>query len=105
MNFSFWPFLWFGLLGRLLILTEKKPHVRNFCAHESGAGNGHTNSMAPGIFWFFLLENPHALKISRFLGGLGFFGGGGGGANFVSMGAGIFLILESSLENPSKNPS
>ena len=40
---------------------------------------------APGIFGFFLLENPHAHKISRF-------GGGGlergGSANFIFMGVG-----------------
>ena len=36
---------------------------------------------APGIFWFFLLENPHAHKIPRFRGGggcWGFLEGGGG---------------------------
>ena len=48
---------------------------------------------APGIFRFFLLENPHAHKISPFRGGrgvLGFVGRGGGSANFISMGVGIF---------------
>ena len=52
---------------------------------------------APGFFWFFLLKNPHAHKILRFRGGwgeggvLGFSGKGGGSANFIFMGAGIFL--------------
>ena len=50
---------------------------------------------APGIFWFFLLENPHAHKIPPFRGGggSGFFqkGGGGGSANFIFMGVGIFF--------------
>ena len=34
---------------------------------------------APGIFWFFLLENPHAHKIPPFRGGgvVGFLEGGG----------------------------
>ena len=33
---------------------------------------------APGIFWFFLQENPHAPKIPPFRGGvLGFFKRGG----------------------------
>ena len=48
---------------------------------------------APGIFWFFLQENPHARKIPRFLGGSFFFfflWGGGGSANFIFMGTGIF---------------
>ena len=46
---------------------------------------------APGIFWFFLLENPHAHKNPPFKGGvvLGFFEGGGGGANYIFMGVGI----------------
>ena len=34
---------------------------------------------APGIFWFFLLENPHAHKIPPF-------GGGGGGSGFFQRG-------------------
>ena len=39
---------------------------------------------APGIFWFFLLENPHAHKIPPFRGGFWVFSeGGGGSANFI----------------------
>ena len=52
---------------------------------------------APGIFWFFLLENPHAHKIPPFRGGgwvLGFLEGGGGSANFIFMGVGIFPTEE-----------
>ena len=45
---------------------------------------------APGIFWFFLQENPHAHKIPAFRGVLGFFRRGGGSANFIFMGVGIF---------------
>ena len=46
---------------------------------------------APGIFGFFLLENPHAHKIPPFGGGSWFFWkGGGGSANFIFMGVGIF---------------
>ena len=45
---------------------------------------------APGIFWFFLLENPHAHKIPPFRGVLGFFRRVGGSANFIFMGVGIF---------------
>ena len=54
---------------------------------------------APGIFGFFLLENPHAHKIPPFRGGggRGFFGeGGGGSANFIFMGVGILPILRPS---------
>ena len=46
-------------------------------------------SWALGIFWLFLLENPHAHKIPRFRGRGGF--EGGGSANFIFMGAWIFL--------------
>ena len=46
---------------------------------------------APGIFAFFLQENPHAHKIPPFRGGVvGFFGRGGGSVNFIFMGVGIF---------------
>ena len=49
----------------------------------------------PGIFWFFLLENSHAHTIPRFRGGGGcwvFLEGGGGSADFIFMGVGIFPI-------------
>ena len=39
---------------------------------------------------FFLLENAYAHKIAGFR-GVGFWKGGGGSANFICMGAGIFL--------------
>ena len=46
---------------------------------------------APGIFWFFLLENPHAHKIPRLRGGVvGFLEGGGGSANLDFYGRGDF---------------
>ena len=47
---------------------------------------------APGILWFFLLENPHAHKIPRFRGGelVFFLEGGGASANLMFMGVGIF---------------
>ena len=49
---------------------------------------------ASEISWFFLLENPHAHRIPRFNGGgAGFRGGGGGSANFIFVGMGIFLII------------
>ena len=49
---------------------------------------------APGIFWFFLLENLHAHKIPPFRGGggVGFSWKGGWKCQFIFMGAGIFLI-------------
>ena len=51
---------------------------------------------APGISGFFLLEkfNPHAHKIPPFRGGGSWFfwKGGGGSADFIFMGVGIFPI-------------
>ena len=56
----------------------------------------------PGIFLFFLLENPPAIKFLVLGGGRGFFRKGGGVEvpSFIFMGVGIFPInsLES-LEN------
>ena len=46
---------------------------------------------APGIFWFFLLENSRAHKIPRFRGGGSWVSWKGeGSADFVFMGVGIF---------------
>ena len=46
---------------------------------------------APGIFWFFLLENPHAHKIPPFGGGvLGFSRRGGWKCQFYFYGRGDF---------------
>ena len=56
------------------------------------------------MFWFVLLENPHADKIPRFRGGWVFFWrGGGGSANFIFMGAGIFLTLKDLLFPKRRN--
>ena len=49
---------------------------------------------APCIFWFFLLENPHAHKIPPFRGGgVGVSWKGGWKCQFYFMVAGIFLII------------
>ena len=63
----------------------------------------------PGIFWFFLLENPHAAMPIKFLllgggGGVGvsWTGGGGGSANFIFMGAGIFPNYAGTSTSPFK---
>ena len=45
---------------------------------------------APRISAFLLKENLHVHKTPRFLGGV-FWVGGGGSADFIFMGAGIFL--------------
>ena len=68
---------------------------------DSGAGNDCANFMGAWKNALFLQEKP-CHKIPRFRGGiLGFFGGGGGGsADFIFMGAGIFLIIR----GPSQGP-
>ena len=63
-------------------------------------------SWAPGHFWFVLQENLHAPKLPRFRGGgcLGFFGEGRS-ADFVFMGAGIFLTyMRIKFSTPTPNP-
>ena len=46
----------------------------------------------PGFFFaFFLQENLRVHKIPRFSGGVFWVWGAGGGADFIFMGAGIFL--------------
>ena len=72
-------------------LSEKRD-VHKISARNSGAGNGCASLWAPGIFGFFLLENPHAHKIPPFRVGSWVFleGGGGGSANFIFTGMGIF---------------
>ena len=68
--------------------------------------------MAAPILWTpgknasFLQENLHAHKIPRFGGGgIWFFGGGGGSADFIFMGAGIFLNQEPLVGNARNNVS
>ena len=59
---------------------------------------------APGIFWFFLLENPHAHKIPPFKGGvLGFLEGGVEVAILFLWAWGFFrLILQTREDDISK---
>ena len=59
---------------------------------------------APGIF-VLSAGNPHAHKIPRFRGGQGswvFWTGGGGSADFIFMGVGIFLKFGGVLTSPKK---
>ena len=72
--------------------NQKKPDVCNFSARDSGAGNGLGQFYGHLAFLgLFVLENAHANKIPRFLGGgvgLGFLERGGGSANFI-----IFMVV------------
>ena len=76
------------------VLSSKKPHVRNFSARNSGAGNGRANFMGAWDFLLLSAGKPHAHIILPFWGGvLGFFRrGGGGSASFIFMSVGIFLM-------------
>ena len=60
---------------------RKNPRVRKIRVRNSGAGNGCANFM----------DASHVHKILRF--GGGFWGGGGGSADFIFMGARIFLTF------------
>ena len=67
---------------------------------NSGAGNGCVNFMDTWKNAFFLQEKTHVHKIPRFGGGgiLGFWGGRGS-ADFIFMGARIFLSFLTSGHN------
>ena len=72
------------------MVSEKKTSCPYFSARNSVAGNGCANFMGAWHFLFFLLESPHAYKIPRVRGVMGFLEGGGGSANVIFMGVGIF---------------
>ena len=71
---------------------QKNPRVRKICVRNSAAGNGCANFMDTWKNAFFLQEKPMSIKFRVFLGGGGVWEGGGGSANFIFMGARIFLI-------------
>ena len=64
-----------------------------FSARNSGAGNGCSNFMGAWKKCVFLQEKAMSIKFFVLGGGgvLGFGGGGGGSADFIFMGARIFL--------------
>ena len=79
---------------RRVLTIGKKPHVCNFSARNSGAGNGCANFMGA---WHFLAlsagKPPMPIKV-LVLGGGGFWNfflkRGGESAKFIFMGVGIF---------------
>ena len=76
---------------RLLVLknTQKNPRVRKIRVRNSGAGNGCANFMDAWKNASVLQEKAMSLVLR---GGGGILGlGGGGSADFIFMGAGIFL--------------
>ena len=84
--------------------VQKNPRVRKFlCANwklaNSGAGNGGANFYGRLEFLCsFCRKTLHVHKIPRFRGGI--WGFGGGSADFIFMGAGIFLICRIFLGAP-----
>ena len=71
------------------------PRVRKILVRNSGPEMAAPFLWAPRISVFFLQENLHVHKIPR-LGGV-FWGWGWGSADFILMGARIFLICEFSM--------
>ena len=75
----------------MLCNYQKNPlSVRKIRVRNSGTGNGCANFMDTWKNALFLQEKPMPIKF-RVLGGGVFWVLGGGGADFIFMGAGIFL--------------
>ena len=70
-------------------LIQKNPRVRKIRVRNSGAGNGCANFMDTRKKCVLSAGKTHVRKIPRFGGG-GYFGFGGS-ADFIFMGARIFL--------------
>ena len=88
MKFSSWAdFLFLG--GGI----QKNPRVHKIFVRNSGAGNGCANFMDAWKNALFLQEKTMSIKFLVLGFFLGFFLGGGGSADFIFMGARIFLIL------------
>ena len=75
-------------------IYQKKRDVRKILVRNSGAGNGCANFMGA---WSFCWKTPMPIKFLLLGGVLGFFRRGGGSANFIFMGVGIFPNLGLSL--------
>ena len=91
-----WPS--FGLVCRCYSWNfadfQKNPRVVKFVSAILGPEMAAPILWAPRISAFFLQENLHVHKIHHLGGGVFFgFGGGGGSAEFIFMGAGIWQIV------------
>ena len=74
---------------RRLSHIQKNPRVRKIFVRNSGAGNGYANFMGTWKNCVLSAGKPMSIKF-RVLGG-GILGFGGGSADFIFMGAGVFL--------------
>ena len=90
------------LQGVPLHLDQKNPRVRKISVRNSGAGNGCVNFMDAWKKSVLSAGKTHVHKIPAFRGGgyLGFLGGGS--ANFIFMGARIFLIRRADTQTPTR---
>ena len=74
------------------VLVQKNPRVRKIFVRNSGAGNGCANFMGAWKKCVLSAGITHVHKIPPVRGGDGILGfGGGGSADFIFMGARIFL--------------
>ena len=55
-------------ISKQFSINQRKPHVCYLSASNLGPEMAAPISWAPGIFWFFLMETPHAHKTHRFRG-------------------------------------
>ena len=78
-----------------LASSQKNPRVRKIRVRNSGAGNGCANFMHAWQECVLSAGKPVSIKFLVLGGGgyFGFFFWGGGSADFIFMGARIFLIL------------
>ena len=72
-------------------MYQKNPRVHKIVVRNSGAGNGCVNFMDAWKNKFFLQEKPMSIKFLVLGGGVSWVLGGGGSADFIFMGARIFL--------------
>ena len=72
----------------MLVFIQKNPRVRKIRVRNSGAGNGCANFMDTWKKCVLSAGKPMSIKFCVLGGGFG----GGGSADFIFMGARIFLI-------------
>ena len=85
-------------------IFQKNPRVRKICVRNSGAGNGCANFMDTWKKCVLSAGKPVSIKF-LVLGGGGILGfGGGGSADFISMGARIFLYFRPSPRRSGLQP-
>ena len=90
------PYSYVQPLPALTCISQKNPRVRKIRVRNSGAGNGCANFM--DTWKKFVLSAGKTMSVKFPFFGFFFWGGGGVSANFIFMGARIFLNLIPSLK-------